>query len=325
MREALETLFEKERPSDAQYVLIGIGRQMQVLQPATTNPLEILLKIRGTAFQSFLSGFDSSALAAQLQNLRSRMDDFCRRCACGTRARQTCDPQIEALKQGVDADAARWVTPTDGLVGQFAGVVAELAKLPTSRNLILVSDGFSTNPKRDFYAAVSEYLPNSPQFKFAEVNDSLGETLKIANDRNVTIYTIDSRGGAAPSLSSTGPMDAASGTGTTGSARNAAIQLRSGSMQSAAGRQTNPFVSQESAAMELLAHSTGGTYFRGSTDLLKEFRISLADGRESYVLAYVPKNTAHDGKFRQITVQTTRGDLMIRAKSGYWADAGAGQ
>ena len=31
-REALESLFEKEKPSDAQYVLIGIGRQLQVLQ-----------------------------------------------------------------------------------------------------------------------------------------------------------------------------------------------------------------------------------------------------------------------------------------------------
>ena len=76
---------KKKRSTGAQYVLIGIGRQLQVLQPATTNPLAILLKIRSTAFQSAMGGLDASAMAAQLQNIRTRMDEFCKRCACGTR------------------------------------------------------------------------------------------------------------------------------------------------------------------------------------------------------------------------------------------------
>ena len=73
--------------------------------------------------------------------------------------------------------------------------------------------------------------------------------------------------------------------------------------------------------MEQLARSTGGAYLHDSADLLKEFRSALADGREYYVLAYVPKNNAHDGKFHQITIETTDRNLNIRAKSGYWADA----
>jgi VWFA-related protein len=77
-REALENLFEKEKSTDAQYVLIGIGRQLQVLQAATTNPLAILVKLRSAAFQSVMGGLDASALSAQLQNIRTRMDEFCR-------------------------------------------------------------------------------------------------------------------------------------------------------------------------------------------------------------------------------------------------------
>src|SRR6202035_853362 len=69
-REPLEKLFEKEKPAGAQYVLIAIGRQMQVLQAATTNPLAILLKLRGAALQSAMGGMDASALSAQLRNVK---------------------------------------------------------------------------------------------------------------------------------------------------------------------------------------------------------------------------------------------------------------
>ena len=75
--------------------------------------------------------------------------------------------------------------------------------------------------------------------------------------------------------------------------------------------------------MEQLARATGGVYYHDG-DLLKQFHSALAEGREYYVLAYVPKNSAADGKFRTITVQTSDKKLAIRAKAGYWA-AGAAQ
>jgi VWFA-related protein len=331
MRAALENLFEKEKTSGAQYVLIGIGRQLQVLQAATTNPLAILLKIRSTAFQSAMGGLDASALAAQLQNIRTRMDEFCKRCACGTRSSHgNCDSEIDTLKQSVDAEADRWTAATKGLLEQFKSVVEELAKLPTGRTLILVSDGFNIDPKREFYEAVLAYLPNRPQFNLEESKDvdpGLRDALKVASERNVTIYTVDSRGGSAPSLASIGAMDAGSGSGPTSGdlgPRNPNPPVRAGSLQSAVGTQANPFASAESATMGQLARATGGVYYHESADMLKQFRSVLADGREYYVLAYVPKNSAPDGKFRSITVETSDKKLNIRTKSGYWA-AGAAQ
>ncbi|MGO9258100.1 MAG: VWA domain-containing protein [Bryobacteraceae bacterium] len=328
-REALENLFEKEKPGDAQYVLIGIGRQLQVLQAATSNPLAILVKIRGAAFQSAMGGLDASALSAQLQNIRIRMDDFCKRCACGTRPgqRNNCDSEIDTLKQSVDGEAERWTAPTNGLLEQFGSVVEELAKLPTGRTLLLVSDGFSIDPKREFYAAVSAYLPNRPQFKLddsANADPGLREALKVASERNVTIYAVDSRNGDTAPLASAGPMDASASGGTgsgysmLGTNRPATPSVRSGPLQSTPGQQANPLTSADGATMEQLARATGGVYFHGS-DLLKQFRSALADGREYYVLAYVPKNSARDGKFRSITVETTDKKLSIRAKPGYWA------
>jgi VWFA-related protein len=333
-REALQNLFEKEKPTDAQYVLIAIGRQMQVLQAATSNPLALLIKLRGPGFQSAMGGLDASALASELQNIRSRMDDFCKRCACGTRpSRQNCDSEIDTLKQNVDAVADRWTAPTNGMLEQFTSVVGELAKIPTGRALILISDGFNVNPKREFYDAVAGYLPNRPQFKLEQPKDvesGLRDALKIAADRNITIYSVDSRGAATASLASSGPIDAgSSGYGTPssqiglGNGRNSAPSLRSGGLSNASTPQANPFASADSATMEQLARSTGGVYYHEGGDLLKDFKGAMADGREYYVLAYVPKNSAQDGKFRRITVETTAKNVSIRAKEGYWAPGAA--
>ena len=317
-REALENLFEKEKSTGVQYVLIGIGRQLQVLQPATSNPLAILLKLRSTAFQNAMGGPDASALSAQLQNLRSRMDEFCKRCAC--RTRPNCDSEIDTLKQSIDAQAERWIAPTSGLLEQFRQVVEELAKLPTGRTLILISDGFTIDPKRDFYAIVSAYLPNRPEFKLDDSHDVLRDALKIASERNVVIDTLDSRGGATPSLSSIGSMDASTSNRTDNtsmlgtnrsSARTAPLNVP--------GPPTAASVSEESAAMQHLARATGGVYFHDRSDLFKELRGAMADGRQYYVLAYVSKNSARDGRFRSIAVEATDKKLNIRAKSGYWA------
>ena len=90
------------------------------------------------------------------------------------------------------------------------------------------------------------------------------------------------------------------------------------------GQSADSFAIRESATMEELARSTGGAYFHDSGAMVKQLRSALADGRQYYVLSYVPKNTAHDGKFRTITVEANDKKLSLRAKQGYWA-AGVAQ
>jgi VWFA-related protein len=94
-------------------------------------------------------------------------------------------------------------------------------------------------------------------------------------------------------------------------------------VQSTANTPGNPLRTEESASMKEVAQATGGVYFHDSAEMLKQFRNALADGREYYVLAYAPKNTAHDGKYRTITVETADKKLNIRAKAGYWAEGAA--
>ena len=332
-RQALENLFEGEKPAGAQYVLMGIGRQLQVLQPATTNPLEVLVRIRSAAWQNAMGGMDASALAVQVQNIRRRVDEFCKRCACGTGyGERNCDSEVDTLKQTVDQEAERWIAPLNGLAEQFKSVVEELAKLPTGRTLILVSDGFNLNPKRDFYAAVAAYMPDRPQFKVDDAGSSepLQEAIKAASERNVAIYTLDSRSvGGTTAYAGGGTTDATtSGMGRSGSTdmlgtNRTTSTRRGGPVQSTANAAGNPLRAEESPSMKEAAQATGGVYFHDGGDMLKQFRGALADGREYYVLAYAPKNTAHDGKFRTITVETSDKKLSVRAKPGYWPEGAA--
>lgn len=328
IRQALESLFEKEKPGDAQYVLIGIGRRLEVLVPATPNPLALLVKIRSKAWEGAMGGLDASALAAQIAGIQRRLDDLCKRCACGADSRgRNCDPEIDTLKQSVDEEAAQWAAATHTMVEQFRSVVEELAKLPTGRTLILVSDGFPTDARREFYEAVAEYLPNRAQFKLDDgAPAELREALKVAAARNIVIDTVDARGGSTAGLSG-GGMDAGDSGGgagdysVLGTNRPAARVQRAAPIAGAPDPKSASAVPQHSAAMDQLARVTGGISFPEGGDLLKQLRGALAEGREYYVIAYVPKNGALDGRFRAITVESTRSNLTIRAKAGYWAAA----
>lgn len=331
VRQAFETLFAKEKSGDAQYALIGIGRKLQVLQPATSNPLELLVRVRSAGFQNLFAGLDASTRATELGTLRRRMDDFCKRCACGTRASQrSCESEVEALKQSVDLQAAAWNDVSASLAEQFRSVVDELAKIPTGRTLILISDGFSANPSEEFYEAIARNLPNYPQFRSDASNaltPPLKEALKAAVDRNVTIDAVDSRVAFEPSIQSTSSMDAVNAgssgipTSAIGLSRNQSTPVRASTQLGPASAPT-PQALLPSPAMEQLSSATGGVYLRNE-DLLKELRITMSDGREYYTIAYVPKNGSNDGGFRRIAVELPGKNLTIRAKTGYWASGSA--
>ena len=71
-----------------------------------------------------------------------------------------------------------------------------------------------------------------------------------------------------------------------------------------------------------LARETGGLFFENSNDLMKGVRQAVADGREYYLLAYVPENAVMDGKYRKIAVTVRDRKVRVHAKPGYWAQAG---
>ena len=325
-RDALTRLFEKEKPADAQYVLLSIGPQLRMLQTATCDPAAVLSSLRKPAVLAAMGGGNAAELGSEINELKKRMYDFCRRCpACGSSTNyRACDTEIQDLKLGVDAQAERWALQGSQFLAQLRSVVEELAKLPAGRTLILVSDGFSLQPAREFYAVVAAFLPADPRFKMAgptDLESQLQAVIKVAGDRNVRIYAVDSRGLGDGSFAGSGSMDASASSDSSPPSviRHTPPGNRGGKLLSDMDREARSVAFHNGSGMEQLARGTGGVYFHDSNDLLKQFRSALADDREYYVLAYVSKNRVQDGKFRSITVEVSDKKVQVRAKSGYWA------
>jgi VWFA-related protein len=328
LRDALKRLFEKEKPENAQFSVVAIGRQIQVLETATADPGAVAAKNANAALQA--GGAGAVQLRGELLNLKTSMYDFCRRCpSCGSHDRsRVCDSDIQSLKAGLDAQASPWAMRTGQMLEQLKAVVEELAKLPGGRTLIFASDGFSLDPAREFYGVAAAFLPGDPRFQMAGPTDlepKLRAVIRAAVNGNVRVQSVDSRGVVSAAAGANGSMDAANPSDWSPPSvmRRTPASSRGGTLLTEMDRQAGSIAFQAGSGMEQLAESTGGVYYHGSNDTLRQLRSALADGREYYLLGYVSTNAAPDGKFRSIAVELRDKKLHVRAKRGYWAPGAA--
>jgi VWFA-related protein len=71
--------------------------------------------------------------------------------------------------------------------------------------------------------------------------------------------------------------------------------------------------------MDSMAESTGGKSFKNSNDLVLGLRTSIEDGSTYYTLTYYPENKKWDGLFRTIQVKSSRSNVNLRYREGYYA------
>jgi VWFA-related protein len=132
----------------------------------------------------------------------------------------------------------------------------------------------------------------------------LRATIDAANQSNISLYTMDTRGLMA--LPPGGDATTASPSGTaiyTGSAVSSQMSSLHGSRETLAS----------------LSQDTGGRTFYDLNDLGEAFEQIQAENSSYYLLGYSPKNTTSDGKFRRIRVQVDRPGVKLEARPGYFA------
>jgi VWFA-related protein len=151
------------------------------------------------------------------------------------------------------------------------------------------------------------FAPKDRRFGFnpRDTDDRLRNILKIAVNQDIRFYTIDSRGLYTGASLAGGTFDASTGSG---AFIPQTVDLNGMSV-----------ARENTDALAQLARETGGLFFENNNDLLKGIQRAFADGREYYVLAYVPQNRSEDGTFRHIAVEVNNKKLHVNAKSGYWA------
>lgn len=332
---AVEKVLDKGRENGDQFVLVSLGRQLQIVQPATRDVAALRARLGSKEFAATMGGSETGQLANGMNDVKRRLDGFCSSCPCGRDAndrKSTCDVERQQIRQDLDARAEQFAMYSSAFFAGLKGLVEELAKLEGHRTVVLVSDGFTLTPGKELYAIASSYLPNSPYFKLDPARNMqpvLDESLKVAAARNIVLSTIDTRGVYSPAFLAGGSNDA-SNAGPGGTGRQEMIAhsgttnaMRGGSLVEEMDSKMSSVAQNNGSVLAQLAKATGGIYFHDSNDLPKGFREVLEDGSVSYVLAYVPKNSAADGNYRRISVEVSAKNAAVRAKAGYWAENAA--
>ena len=125
-----------------------------------------------------------------------------------------------------------------------------------------------------------------------------------ANQANVSLYTLDTRG-----------LVALPAGGDATSASPARAALYSGS----AVRSQIASLLNTRETLAALAADTGGRTFYDTNDFGQAFQRIQADNSTYYLLGYSPSNTKSDGRFRRIRVEVDRPGVRVEARPGYFA------
>jgi VWFA-related protein len=300
IRESLLKLFRAEPAGDAQYVVISMGSAMKVVQDVTSDPAVVLHVLDSPDFQKWFSGSRRNSVQGDLRAFRRELDEV--RAAC-----DAFQPGCESRKRGLPSQADRIASQDriDNLtfLDQFRALIEQLRRGTGRRTIVLFSDGFQLVPGKQAYELLGTYFPELLGVSLRTVDrmPELEPVLHLAAAGNIPVYTIDSRG-----LYTSPYFDVSNGS---------PVPRLAGAVQSIMDRNA----SEAGDALSEIAAVSGGTFFHNSNDIFAGLQRAFADGRQYYMLAYVPSNSSSDGKFRAISVRVRDAKLVVNAKRGYWA------
>jgi VWFA-related protein len=295
VREALRKLFREKQAGDSQYAVIALGTSMQIIQNTTSDPAKVLEAVAESNFRKIyqppVSQSDIAQYERDLQEVRAA-------CDAGD---PSCVPRKRTLPSQAEALAEHERIRTSQFLAELRYMVEQLASGNGRRTLILISDGFLLAPGKVPYDLLQAYFPDLRSLRSLDsMQDSIQPIFKLAVKANVPVYTIDSRG-----LYVSPALDASRTTNI-----SVATQVESA---------LNGIAMDAGQTLSEIAGATGGRAFQNSNDLFAGLKKAFADGREYYMLAYVPTNETQDGKFRKIEVKVRDRKATVNAKRGYWA------
>jgi VWFA-related protein len=302
VREALSKLFQEEHAGDSQYIVVAVGTSTQMVQSPTTDPADVLRAVEAKDFAKLFGDSRRGFIQPDLREFQRELDE----------ARNACDhgePECAPMKQRLPSEARQIATQERmaalGFLRQFRALVEELARGTERRHIILLSDGFQLVPGKEAYELLAAYFPEIPFISLRSLDrmQDLEPILRLAENSNIPIYTIDSRGLYTSTFFA------------------ASTSANVPKMMPQVLKVTDQNASAAGDSLSEIAAATGGTAFHNSNDILKGLERVFADGRQYYVLAYVPSSLNSDGKFHSISVRVRDSKMLVSAKRGYWASA----
>ena len=308
------------QPSDW-IAVFNLGTQLTVLQPFTTNKDEVM-NAANNAFTGTTADFAQVAAAVlnATPNIMSIQVTQSGNSASGVTV--TADLNVtggELNPQAVNGadiatgpaanaqrgDLAGQRRQFGGIEGmremdQILAMIRQLGTVPGRKSVLLLSPGLATIGDPDMFKSM----------------------LDKAAKANVTVYGIDVNGLSAEldqsQASSTALRHAAavssSQSAMGGSAAQNMERMRQGDYVTDAVRTTDT-----QSSLRALSEGTGGFLIGSTNDLRKSFQRLIEDVDTHYEVIYHPASDKYDGRLRSIDVKTSRADLNIQSRTGYFA------
>ncbi len=315
IRSALKGIFGREQADEARYALVLLSRTLSVAQALTRDPMAVFRALENKRTSRSIISSEKSNLTLQESQLVLMLQKLCEQCPCRMSQGMFCQDELRKAESFAGFAAEEQSAAINDFLRSLRMLVNQFGAIPGKRTLLLLSDGFSPRPGQGLFDLIAAYtgLPQPAQDDpVAPLESQMQEILRAAEDRNVTFYTIDSRG---LYVNPPGGYDVTNSYHPTSTTVPAMPEVE---------RRKRIEAVEETDGLQELAASTGGLFFGNSNDLKKGIRRALADGRAYYVLVYNPSDKTEDGKFRKIRVEVDREKLLVRAKRGYWAPSGSG-
>src|SRR3984957_6990633 len=318
---AVKDFLKSQSQPDTWVAVFNLDSQLTVLTPFTTNRNEIM-ESANRAFTGTGADFAQVATAVlnATPNVMSIEVTTSGNPASGGRGKASMNvtggglnPQVvngadvatgaAANRQRGDlADQRRQFGAIEGMrqMEQLLAMIRQLGTLPGRKSVLFLSPGLATVGDPDLFKSM----------------------LDKANKADVTVYAIDVNG-LNPSIDQSQASSTAlkyassissSQSSTGGNAKQNMEKMREGDAVADAVRTTDT-----QAALRALSEGTGGFLIGSTNDLRKSFQRVLDEVDTHYEIIYHPISDKYDGHLRSIDLKTSRGDLNLQSRTGYFA------
>lgn len=305
---ALEFLKEEYGPN-VMVAIFSLDQRLHVVQSFTSDRERIKAAIERVV------GMAPSAFSDETQRIKRELENFTNADATAAQATAAAGRGGAGTVNGAafaDAKAAEVTLNILRLADDSARQQQGQASLFSLFSLI---EGQKKLLGRKTVVYLSEGLQVPPNLK-----DAMQTTISSANRANVSFYVMDARG-----LQTQSDFDSAK------ESLNSVVaatqrQQRSRGGEATTVEQVKAFDNAESAItkntqnnLASLAESTGGVFVANTNDFRAPMKRVISELTTYYEAAYAPSGKEFDGRFRAITVKTTRPDLVLQTRSGYFA------
>jgi VWFA-related protein len=184
VRQALKRLFKEEQGSDTQYAVIALGRTTLVVQNLTQDPKAVSAALEKKELSNAIASIQASDFSRQEIELRGMLE-------------ANPPTPLEVILNWANQVARERDRLTRNFLMDLRGLTEQLSRMPGRRVMIMASDGFNLEPGREFFDMIATFT-RKPEYamynKTSPLSDEMGSIVRVATARNVTFYTLDSRG-----------------------------------------------------------------------------------------------------------------------------------